>query len=76
VGYDGQFHYHKAMTDVVTDTIGAGDAFLCVTAPFAKAGFSMPDLLRIGNAVGAMKCGIIGHQSSVTKKGIEKWLAK
>ena len=74
VGYDGEFHYHKASTDHVVDTMGAGDAFLCVTAPFAKAGFSMPDLLRIGNAAGAVKVGVIGHQSSVTRKELEKFL--
>jgi len=74
VGYDGQFHYHKAMTTTALDSMGAGDAFLCVAAPFAKAGFTMPELLQIGNAAGAIKCGIIGHQSSVTRKELEKFL--
>jgi bifunctional ADP-heptose synthase (sugar kinase/adenylyltransferase) len=74
VGYDGQFHYAKAVTDHVTDTMGAGDAFLCVTAPFARVGVSMPDLLRIGNAAGAVKVGIVGHQSSVTREKLEKYL--
>lgn len=76
VGYDGEFHYAEAMTRTALDTIGAGDAFLCVTAPFAKSGMPMDDLLRIGNAAGAIKCGIIGHQSSVTRKGMEECLAK
>lgn len=74
VGYDGQFHYAPAATEVVIDNMGAGDAFLCVTAPFAKAGFSMPELLRIGNAAGAVKCGIVGHQSSVTRESLEAYL--
>lgn len=73
-GYDGNFHGCPSMTDHVLDTMGAGDAFLCVTAPFAKAGFSMPDLLRIGNAAGAVKVGIVGHKSSVTKEALEAYL--
>jgi sugar/nucleoside kinase (ribokinase family) len=74
VGYDGQFHYSKSVTDHVVDTMGAGDAFLCVTSPFACAGLSMPDLLRIGNAAGAVKVGVVGHQSSVTREKLEKYL--
>lgn len=74
VGYDGEFHYAKAVTDHVVDTMGAGDAFLCVTAPFAAAGFPMPVLLRIGNAAGAAKVGIVGHQSSVTREKLEQYL--
>jgi bifunctional ADP-heptose synthase (sugar kinase/adenylyltransferase) len=73
-GFDGQFHYAKASTDKVLDSMGAGDAFLCVTAPFARAGFSMPDLLRIGNAAGAVKVGVVGHQSSVTRAALEAYL--
>lgn len=74
VGFDGRFHYAQASADKVVDTMGAGDAFLCVTAPFAKAGFSMPDLLRIGNAAGAVKVGVVGHQSSVTREALEVFL--
>lgn len=74
VGYDGKFHYAKASTDRVIDTMGAGDAFLCVSAPFAKAGFPMPDLLALGNAAGAVKVGVVGHQSSVTKESLGAYL--
>lgn len=74
VGYDGQFHYAKATAQTVTDTMGAGDAFLCVCAPFACAGLAMPDLLRIGNAAGAVKVGIVGHETSVTRATLEQYL--
>src|SRR3990172_3778548 len=70
IGYDGWFHHSKSLADNVVDTMGAGDAFLCVTAPFAKAGFTMPQLLQIGNAAGAVKVGIVGHQNSVTKEAL------
>jgi sugar/nucleoside kinase (ribokinase family) len=74
VGYDGQFHYAPAVAKNIIDTIGAGDAFLCVTAPFAKAGYSMPDLLRIGNAAGAAKVAIVGHEHSVTPDMVREYL--
>lgn len=75
VGYDkGSFYHEKCMTDKVIDTMGAGDAFLCVTSPFAKAGFPMQDLLQIGNAAGAIKVGIVGHQQSVTKDSLKVML--
>ena len=75
VGFDGAFERSAALTDKVTDTMGAGDAFLAVTSPFAAAGFSMKDLLRIGNAAGAIKVGIVGHRESITRKMLEGQLA-
>ena len=74
-GFDGAFERQKATADKVVDTIGAGDAFLCVTAPFAAAGASMRDLIRIGNAAGAVKCSIVGHRGSVTRELLEAQLA-
>ncbi len=75
IGYDhGGFVREDALTDKVVDTIGAGDAFLCVTAPFAKAGLPMRDLVRIGNAAGAIKVGIVGHRTSVNRESLEKYL--
>ena len=74
IGFDGAFERQEALTDQVKDVMGAGDAFLAVTSPFAAAGASMKDLIRIGNAAGAIKVGIIGHSSSVTKEELEKRL--
>lgn len=70
IGWDGKFHYSPAIGDGVLDTMGAGDAFFAVTAPMARhlsSGFSMDDLLLIGNAAGALKTHIIGHRKPVTK---------
>lgn len=49
----------------VIDTIGAGDAYLSVTAPCVAAG--LPDDLVgfIGNAVGALAVRIVGNKTSV-----------
>jgi len=71
VGFDGAFERQPAVTDKVVDTMGAGDAFLSVCAPFAAAGASMKDLLKIGNAAGAIKVGIVGHSRSVDRKSLE-----
>jgi sugar/nucleoside kinase (ribokinase family) len=49
--------------------MGAGDAFFAVTAPMAKEG-DVSDLLRIGNAAGALKAQIVGHRAAVTKAGL------
>lgn len=68
IGYEnGKFYHQKAFTDMVRDTMGAGDAFFSVTAPMAKTG-KMEDLLLIGCAAGAIKTGIVGHRTSVTKE--------
>lgn len=74
IGFDGAFERQDALTDKVVDTMGAGDAFLAVTSPFAAAGFSMKDLLRIGNAAGAIKVGIVGHRKSVDRASLEACL--
>jgi bifunctional ADP-heptose synthase (sugar kinase/adenylyltransferase) len=74
VGYDhGDFYRCPAFTDRVVDTMGAGDAFFAITAPMAKHG-RMEDLLRIGNAAGALKTQIIGHRSPVTKEALIEFL--
>ena len=75
VGYDGEFYSDPAHADKVVDTMGAGDAVLAVASPFAAAGFPMRDLVTIGNAAGAVKVGILGHQKSVTKNALEAQLA-
>lgn len=64
---DGILHVQSAFTDLVRDTMGAGDAFFAITAPMAKTG-NMKDLLLIGCASGAIKTGIVGHRESVTKE--------
>ena len=70
MGFDGAFERQDAVAEKVTDTMGSGDAFLAVASPYAAAGCSMKNLLRIGNAAGAIKCGIVGHRSSVTKEAL------
>ena len=56
-----------AFTRHVVDTVGAGDAFLAVTAPIVAQGAPLELAGFIGNAVGALKVGIVGHRQSVEK---------
>jgi rfaE bifunctional protein nucleotidyltransferase chain/domain len=63
-----------AFTAQVTDTMGAGDAFLAITSPLVAAGGDMDLVGFVGNAVGAMKVGIVGHRQSVEKIPLLKYL--
>lgn len=52
------------------DTIGTGDAVLAVTAPLVAAGLDMESVALVGNVVGALKVGIVGHRRHVGRKEI------
>ena len=70
IGVDhGRFYECPAYTDTVVDTIGAGDAFFAVASCIAK-GAHMDQILRIGNAAGALKSKIIGHRSAIKKEDL------
>ena len=49
-------------------------AFLSVTSPLVAAGVNMETVGVVGNAVGAMKVGIVGHRESVEKIPLVKFL--
>lgn len=63
-----------AFTKTVVDTVGAGDAFLTITAPMVAAGGDIRDVAFIGNAAGAIKVGIVGHRNSVEKVPLVKFI--
>lgn len=67
-------HRIPAFTNQVVDTVGAGDAFLAVTAPLVAAGIPMDLVGFLGNAAGAIKVGIVGHRNSVQKAPLIKFL--
>ena len=52
-------------SDKIVDRVGAGDAFLSVTAPMVAAGIPMDVVGLMGNLVGAFKVGIVCNRSSV-----------
>jgi rfaE bifunctional protein nucleotidyltransferase chain/domain len=63
-----------AFTKTVVDTVGAGDAFLTITAPLVAAGGNIQDVAFVGNAAGAIKVGIVGHRNSVEKVPLVKFI--
>ncbi len=68
----GIVHTIPAITKSVVDTVGAGDAFLSVTAPLVASGASLSQIGFIGNIVGALKVAIVGHQRAVDKVDVLK----
>jgi bifunctional ADP-heptose synthase (sugar kinase/adenylyltransferase) len=59
----------------IVDRMGAGDAFVSVTAPCAAAGLPIDVIGFIGNAVGALKVLIVGNRSSVEPVPLYKFIA-
>ena len=76
VTYDRETDVRRvpAFTRQVVDTVGAGDAFLAVTSPVVATGVDMEVAGFIGNAVGALKVGIVGHRQSVEKIPVQKYI--
>jgi bifunctional ADP-heptose synthase (sugar kinase/adenylyltransferase) len=73
-GFNGTFTHQKARADKVVDTMGAGDAFLSVSAPFACLGLPIEELVRIGNAAAAVKVSTVGHRQAVTPDLMKAYL--
>jgi sugar/nucleoside kinase (ribokinase family) len=58
----------------VVDRIGAGDAYLAVTAPCSAAGYPIDLVGFIGNAVGALAVRIIGNRTPVEPVPLFKFI--
>jgi rfaE bifunctional protein kinase chain/domain len=61
-----------AFADKVVDTVGAGDAFLAITAPMVAAGGAMRHVAFLGNVAGALKVNIVGHRHAIDKASLIK----
>ncbi|SME99161.1 rfaE bifunctional protein, domain II [Tistlia consotensis] len=66
-------HVPAFVTEVV-DTVGAGDAFLSVASPVASLGVPLEYAGFMGNAVGGIKVGIVGHRRSIGKAEVVKFI--
>src|SRR5262249_26343611 len=66
----GTTHAIPAFARNVVDTVGAGDAFLAVTAPLVAAGGALEKVGFIGNVAGALKVEIVGHRQPVEKPAL------
>lgn len=58
----------------VVDTVGAGDAYLCVTSLCVFKNNPMEMVGFIGNAVGAMKVLIVGNRQSIELVPLSKYV--
>jgi len=65
--FTGETSHVPAFTRKIVDTMGAGDAFFAVTGPLAAVSDDLEIVGFVGNAVGAIKVGILGHRKSVEK---------
>ncbi len=74
ITYHGEQGFSRipAFTKSVVDTVGAGDAFLAITSPLVAVGCPLELVGFVGNAVGAIKVGIVGHRRSVEKAQLLK----
>ncbi len=68
----GIVHTVPAVARKVVDTVGAGDAFLAITAPLVAAGGAMEKVAFVGNVAGALKVEIVGHRNSIEKAALVK----
>jgi sugar/nucleoside kinase (ribokinase family) len=58
----------------IVDRMGAGDAYLAVTAPCAALGYPMDLVGFVGNAAGALAVRIVGNRSSVEPVALFKFV--
>lgn len=76
-GRNGSYHSARgaagtapALASSALDTMGAGDAVIAVTAPLIAAGLDLEAAALVGNVVGAIKVGILGHRRHVGRQEI------
>ena len=66
--------YSPAFSSNIIDTMGAGDAFISISALAAKINNDIEILSFIGNAVGSLHANTIGNQNSVSKETFIKFI--
>lgn len=76
VNYDKKFGFSKvpALSKKIVDRMGAGDAYLSITAPCTAKGISADKVGFIGNAAGAMAVGYVGNKNSIEPVPLAKFI--
>lgn len=82
VSYGGGKKYNKnslptipSFAHKITDTVGAGDAYLAISAPCAAAGFPIELLSFLGNVASAIAVGVVGHKTYISQQDLVKHLS-
>ncbi len=70
----GKFFETPVFSTEIVDRVGAGDAFLSVTAPCVAKGIPMDVVGFIGNAVGAMAVTIVCNRSYIEAVPLSKFV--
>lgn len=73
---DGTAWEVPALARAVVDRMGAGDAFLAVSAPCAAAGLPLDVVALLGSVAGAVALGIVGNRSAVEPGAVERLLGE
>jgi rfaE bifunctional protein kinase chain/domain/rfaE bifunctional protein nucleotidyltransferase chain/domain len=63
-----------AFAETVVDRVGAGDAFLSVSALASVLGFSNEELGFVGNVVGSLAVSILGNKKPIDKLSVSKFI--
>ena len=76
VTYDKRKGFYECpiFSSKVVDRVGAGDAYLSLTAPLAASGCDMDLVGFVGNAVAAIKVGIVCNRSSIEPVELYKFV--
>ena len=75
-GADGAVWEVPALTRDVVDRMGAGDAYLAVSAPCAAAGLPLDVVGLLGSAAGALAVRTVGNRSPVEAEAVERLVAE
>ncbi len=81
-GHMGSIAYEKgkgftctpAFSKEIVDRVGAGDAFLSITAPIASKNYPLDLVGFIGNAVGALAVLIVGNRAPIERVPLYKFI--
>ncbi|MCG2692918.1 PfkB family carbohydrate kinase, partial [Candidatus Parcubacteria bacterium] len=76
MAYDAQNNSYTIpiFSTKIVDRVGAGDAFLAITAPCVAKGAPMDVVAFIGNAVGALHVTVVGNKSSIEPDTLYKFI--
>lgn len=70
----GNFVKVPAFAQNIVDRVGAGDAFLSVTALASVQGVDSEIIGFLGNIVGALAVEIIGNKKAIDRRSVEKYI--
>ena len=83
LGYHGSMTYSPGadpvivpvLSQLVIDTVGAGDAYLAITAPCVRMGYAADLVGFIGNAVGALAVRFVANEASVEPEALFEFVS-